>query len=215
VARIRTIKPGFFASEDVSCLTIRARLTWIGLWTYADDLGRAKDNTRLIKAALYPLDDVTLRGIDDDLAELAQHGRIRRYEVDGSAYLEVVAFDEHQRINRPTPSKIPPPPEAIVSDHPQLTEPSLSPHARKGREGKGREATRNASARPAPRCEKHLTNPTDDPCRACGQARRAFEAWTPTAQSYPTASEALNPELCDEHGGVAGACALCRAGVGA
>jgi hypothetical protein len=39
--------------------------------------------------------------------------------------------------------------------------------------------------------------------------------WVTRAQTYPTVREALNPELCDEHGGVAGACALCRAGVGA
>ena len=39
--------------------------------------------------------------------------------------------------------------------------------------------------------------------------------WVTRAQTYPSVREALNPPLCDEHGGVAGACALCRAGVGA
>ena len=189
MARIRTIKPGFFASEDVACLSIRARLTWIGLWTYADDLGRGKDNTRLIKAALYPLDDVTLRGIDDDLAELETNGRIRRYEVDGSHYLQVVAFDEHQRINRPTPSKIPPPPEDAVNTHAQLTEPSLSPHPWKGKEGNGREAPRMSAERPPARCPTHLDNPTDEPCRACGQARRDAEAWQKPTPVPPSVAE--------------------------
>lgn len=30
---------------------------------------------------------------------------------------------------------------------------------------------------PPPRCPKHLDNPTEDPCRPCGDARTAREAW--------------------------------------
>lgn len=41
MAKIRSIKPDFFTSEDVSALPLRARLTWIGLWTHCDDHGRA------------------------------------------------------------------------------------------------------------------------------------------------------------------------------
>lgn len=49
MARIRTIKPSFFRSEDVAALPLRARLLWIGLWTQCDDQGRTKDNKQLIK----------------------------------------------------------------------------------------------------------------------------------------------------------------------
>lgn len=83
--RIRSIKPSFFLSEDVAALPLRARLLWIGLWTHCDDAGRAKDNARLIKGAVWPLDNVTLADIEDDLATLADHGRIVRYEVDEQA----------------------------------------------------------------------------------------------------------------------------------
>ncbi|MFC4912560.1 hypothetical protein [Actinomadura gamaensis] len=108
--RIRAIKPGFFASEDVAALPLRARLTWIGLWTHCDDQGRAKDNVKLIKAALWPLDPVSLQDVEDDLAVLAEHGRILRYEVAGRRFLAVVGWHEHQKISKPTTSKLPPPP---------------------------------------------------------------------------------------------------------
>lgn len=194
MARIRTIKPGFFTSEDVAQLSIRARLTWIGLWTYADDNGRGKDNTRLIKAALYPLDDITLRQVDEDMAELDAAGRIVRYEVDGSPYFEIVAWAEHQRIQRPTESKIPPPRilrEPSVSPHGTLMEPSVSPPVRKGREGNGGGANRADARRPSPYCPKHPGG-TDRPCRPCGDARRAADLWTgPPTPMPPTLAERM------------------------
>ncbi|HEX5997392.1 MAG TPA: hypothetical protein VFY84_19805 [Jiangellales bacterium] len=134
MARIRTIKPSFFQSEDVSVLPLRARLTWIGLWTHCDDQGRCKDNVRLIKAAVWPLDDVSLRELEEDLDTLAGAGRIVRYESDGQRCLEITNWSDHQAINRPTPSKLPPPPlnGSAVNGHAPLTE-----HSRQ--EGKGRE----------------------------------------------------------------------------
>lgn len=109
MARIRSIKPSFFRSEDVSALPFRARLTWVGLWTHCDDAGRTKDNARLIKGDVWPLDNVSLRDIEDDLEVLATQGRIVRYEVDGKRYLEIVNWHAHQAISKPTPSRIPAP----------------------------------------------------------------------------------------------------------
>lgn len=130
--RIRSIKPGFFTSEDVSVLPLRARLTWIGLWTHCDDHGRAKDNTRLIKAALWALDDVTLKDVDEDLELLAAQGRIVRYEVSGNRYLAVTNWGAHQHPNRPIPSVFPAPPTPPIPDIEPAsvsgTESSVRPH---------------------------------------------------------------------------------------
>lgn len=113
--RIRSIKPDFFKSEDVSALPLRARLTWVGLWTQCDDHGRYKDSARLIKGDLWSLDDVSLRDIEEDLAVLEAERRIVRYEVDGKRYLAVVNWHAHQAINRPGRAKHPAPPEALAS----------------------------------------------------------------------------------------------------
>jgi hypothetical protein len=110
VARIRTIKPDFFRSDDVAQLSYRARLTWVGLWTYVDDEGRGKDNARIIKGDLWPLEDeVTHKDVEKDLGELSGAGRIHRYEVDGEKYLLILKWTDHQRIAKPTASKLPPP----------------------------------------------------------------------------------------------------------
>lgn len=150
MARIRTIKPDFFQSEDVASLTYRARLTWIGLWTYVDDAGRCKDNIRLIKGHVWPLeDDVTASAVELDLDQLASSGRIVRYEADGERFIQVHKWADHQRISRPTPSKIPEPsrPPASSGNEPSkpiqepLTEDSVSPPGglTTGKEGKGKE----------------------------------------------------------------------------
>lgn len=164
--RIRTIKPSFFRSEDVAALPLRARLTWIGLWTHCDDQGRTKDNARLIKGDIWPLDDVSLADIEEDLETLAAHERIVRYTVGGRRYLAIVNWHDHQSIQKPTPSKLPPVedgtplpvrysteratgdlpeetagyPQSAGSEPPaQLQEDSGSPTTGKGKEGKGKE----------------------------------------------------------------------------
>jgi hypothetical protein len=110
MARIRTIKPEFFTSLTVANLTVEARLTFIGLWTHVDDDGRAVDDARLIKAAVWPLDDRVAADIERDLQALTDASLIVRYKVGGRSYLAVRTWREHQRINRPTKSKLPPPP---------------------------------------------------------------------------------------------------------
>jgi hypothetical protein len=160
VPRIRTIKPSFFRSEDVAVLPLRARLTWIGLWTHCDDQGRTKDNARLIKGDIWPLDSVSLRDIEEDLETLAAQGRIVRYEVDGRRYLEIVNWSEHQKIDRPSQSKIPPPSDGRIvyeglfvgsgTSRGSLDEGPASPRAGKGGEGE-RKGTDETSSRPTAR----------------------------------------------------------------
>jgi len=149
MARIRTIKPEFFTSETMGKCSLRARLLFIGLWTQCDDEGRMIDNARILVGQLFPLDDdVDAKAVEADLRELASMKLIVRYEVEGRNYLAVSSFDEHQRVNRPTPSKLPAPPSdggftdpsGIDSDDSRSTHGALSedsPPERKGKEGKG------------------------------------------------------------------------------
>lgn len=105
--RIRSIKPEFFTSTAIADLSRDARLTFIGLWTHVDDEGRCLDESRLIKAALWPLDDdMTAQAVDGVLAELHSKGRVVRYEVDGRRYLQIQGW-EHQKIDRRKESTIP------------------------------------------------------------------------------------------------------------
>ena len=63
----------------------------------------------MLASLLYPYDDDAKDLIDGWMNELdwATTG-IRRYDVDGSAYLEITKWREHQKIDRPTASRLPP-----------------------------------------------------------------------------------------------------------
>lgn len=123
MARMRTIKPETFTSETLAAISVHARWTFAGLWTYCDDDGRGRSDPRLIKAAIWPLDDdVTAKDVAVHLDELEAQELICRYQADGKSYLHVVNFAEHQRPNRPLPSKLPACPRTT---HGGLTEDSL------------------------------------------------------------------------------------------
>lgn len=108
MARIRTIKPEFPQSETTGKLSRDARLLYILIWTIADDSGRARAASRMLASLLYPYDDDAPGLIGTWLDELERGGCIRRYEVEGSTYLEVLNWLKHQKIDRPSPSRLPP-----------------------------------------------------------------------------------------------------------
>jgi hypothetical protein len=221
LARIRSIKPSFFQSDDVSALPLRARLTWIGLWTQCDDQGRTKDHARLIKAAIWPLDNVSLADIEEDLSTLNSQGRIVRYEVNGQHYLEITNWSEHQRINRPSRSTIPPPTAAAgngrvprptaakgesVSMQGPLTETSLSTHPGKGEERKGREGDARDDP-PPPKCPHHTNTRNPPKCGPCADARRDLARWEAARAKRIAAS----PQCPLHRGELADNCRICRA----
>ena len=157
MARIRTIKPDFFTSLTICSMPLRARLTFVGLWTHVDDAGRCVDDVRLIRAAIWPLDDWTLADVEDDLKEIAGKGLAVRYEADNRHYLAVRGFSEHQRINKPTPTKLPDPPRSedsgttpvVLPEYSRNTPTPLlhdSPPERKGMEGNGSEGSNPSRA---------------------------------------------------------------------
>jgi hypothetical protein len=84
LARIRTVKPEFWTSEQVMNLKRDTRLMFIGLWNFCDDAGRHSAEPRRIKAQVFPGDDdissETIRGM---LQELSTNDLIALYEVSG------------------------------------------------------------------------------------------------------------------------------------
>lgn len=122
MARIRSIKPEFWTDFRMAQeLTRDQRLFYIGLWNEADDEGRFLAHPRRLLGAILPYErDITEAFIEDSLSTLADTGRVVLYVVDGEPYGELVKFKDHQRINRPSASKIPCPPKD--SSH------SMSPH---------------------------------------------------------------------------------------
>ncbi len=135
MARIRTIKPEFPQSESMGRVSRDSRLCFILMWTLADDEGRLRGNSRMLASLLYPYDDDAKNLIDGWLAELSTEGCIARYEVQGTSYVQISAWLDHQKIDKPSASKLPENPKASRKVA-KPREDSL----RKGREGSGEEA---------------------------------------------------------------------------
>lgn len=95
MARIRSIKPAFFTSEDTCGVSPLARLLFLGLLTEADRAGRLEDRPRQLKRRLLPDDDCD---VDALLWELQERGVIRRYSGAGEWHVvQIVNFEKHQK----------------------------------------------------------------------------------------------------------------------
>ena len=108
MARIRSIKPEFPQSESMGNVSRDARLTFIQLWTIADDEGRLRGNSRMLASLLFPYDDDAPGLIDGWLKELEDEGCIARYKSGTQSYVQLCNWLIHQKIDKPSKSKIPP-----------------------------------------------------------------------------------------------------------
>jgi len=139
VARIRTIKPDFFYSEQVAGVSHAARLLFIGLWTIADRAGRLQWAPRKLRAQLFPYEEALL--IHPLAEELTSAGLLHIYTTDGGTYAWVPGFTAHQRPHPKEPESVIP---ACPSDHKSGQLPwkktagcACIPSSPVGREGKG------------------------------------------------------------------------------
>lgn len=109
MARIRTIKPEAFESEDLASVSLTAERTFFGLLTQADDSGRHRDHPAIIAGRLWALrPEHTATHVARDLDELASAGLVCRYTgCDGRTWLHIVTWDQHQKINKATASRLP------------------------------------------------------------------------------------------------------------
>jgi hypothetical protein len=138
MARIRTIKPEFFTSEDITSLTPLARLFYVSLWCEADREGLLSWRKGTLKQRYLPADSVSIELLAD---ELESAGLIVIYEVEGKEYAEIPSFKSHQVINNRESESIIPSRVKVASQRVQAE----GREGRKGREGKGKEGIERAT----------------------------------------------------------------------
>lgn len=148
MARIRTIKPELPQSESMGRVSREARLCFILLWTLADDAGRLRGNSRMLASLLYPYDDDAKKHIDKWLSDLDTEGCITRYTHGGDQYIQISAWLTHQKIDKPSPSKIPPPPESSRTLANPREESAADQGGDQGVEGNGDSAEPQADSTP-------------------------------------------------------------------
>jgi hypothetical protein len=136
MARIRTVKPEFWTSEQVAECSTTTRLLFIGMWNFCDDGGNHPASLKSLKMQIFPSDDISVLSIGDMVNELVENGLITQYTVNNKNYWHVLGW-RHQKIDKPNYKH----PEYVASysrpfdDHSTTARRLLTP----GREGKGRE----------------------------------------------------------------------------
>jgi hypothetical protein len=154
MARIRTIKPDFFTSEDIVLLSPLARLFYIALWCEADKEGRFAWKPKTFKLRYFPGDNCDIDALAD---ELLNARLVMLYE--GATLAYIPSFGKHQHINpRESASVLPDPNTAPKRTRaPRVADASpREEDAQGGREGKG-------SINPLPLLGVGATDPPADP----------------------------------------------------
>lgn len=129
MARKRMIAPSFWTDEKIGECNHIERLLFLGLISNADDEGIGRANPKLLKSLIFPYDDLRISDFEKSLAKLASLKLIYLYQYDAQNYYFIKNFNEHQTINRPTPSELPKPDlSEIENTHAQITEYSLNTH---------------------------------------------------------------------------------------
>ena len=118
------IDPEFWSDEEIGQWSFSARLFYIGLWNFSDDEGRFKAANALLKAQIFPYDDK----MDIEKLKKELNHKVQWYEVDNLQYGFLCNFNKHQRIERPTTSKLPIPPQ--ITDNSPNNQRTLTPNIR-------------------------------------------------------------------------------------
>ena len=110
--RRRMLWPAYFSSDQLARLSLAACRTFEGFWCYADDKGRMPYDPDQLWGDVWlkrrKVDHVTVEDVEGHLDLLVDNGQLCEYEVGGGRFLHCISWSEHQKINHPTPSKLPP-----------------------------------------------------------------------------------------------------------
>jgi len=101
MARIRSIHPGIWTDEAFMGLSAYARLLLIGIWTEAYDDGVFEWKPLTLKARVFPVDNVDVNALLDELASFGLIGRIDEHPKKPGA---IRNFQKFQRPKKPNSS---------------------------------------------------------------------------------------------------------------
>lgn len=116
MARNRVINTSFWEDEKVGHLSLGARLLFIGMWNCSDDEGLLRFNASYLKAQVFIYDDeISNETVEIYMQELEDLEMVKVYQagLNNQKYCHITNFLKYQKIDKPTPSKLPKPPFSI------------------------------------------------------------------------------------------------------
>ena len=101
MARNRMIKPKFWDDTKIGRLTRDARLLYIGLWNFSDDIGIVIGDSVWLKSKIFPYDQIQIQQFEKWMNELVITGFICLLSYKGERFIYLPNFTRHQVINKP------------------------------------------------------------------------------------------------------------------
>lgn len=120
------LNPDFWLDEDLAKVSPHARLLYMGLWGICDDnYATFPDRPEWIKIQVFPYDEVSVRGLLDELEMIA---KIIKFPADGKIWWYIKNFHKHQKVDRPSRPKYPQykAQRLMLTEHSTSTRPEVS-----------------------------------------------------------------------------------------
>lgn len=106
------ISPEIWESQNFSSLSDLAKIVFISLFSHADDEGRGVAKPSYITNITFPYDENRrVADIKKALLEIALRMSTQFYSVNGNEYYAMSNWKRWQKIDKPSKSKLPPPPK--------------------------------------------------------------------------------------------------------
>ena len=171
--RIRTIKPEFWDDLKLAKMSRDARLLYIGMWNFADDLGVIIGDPIWIKSRIFPFDQIQVQQFAGWLTDLVKHGFISLFSYNQEEFYYLPNLTRHQVINRPNTKNANVPYNELIEIFPSLIHHgTISDESCSGKEGKGKEWRGKEGSSP-PSTSDSVSLETIDECtaklKACGE----------------------------------------------
>jgi hypothetical protein len=99
MARIRSIHPGLTSDEAYMSMSMTAKAAWTPLWMQCDDHGIFEWKPIVLKALIFPADNVDFAAI---LSEFERLGCVRKIDIGGRPHGVVRNFAKYQRPKNPS-----------------------------------------------------------------------------------------------------------------
>lgn len=111
MARKRMISPEIWTSQDFSELSNFEKIVFISLFSHADDEGRGVAEASFISSMTFPFEKNRRDAdIEKALQKIALKMSVQFYLVKGRKYYVMTSWKRWQKIDKPSKSKLPPPP---------------------------------------------------------------------------------------------------------
>lgn len=124
MARNRVIKLKFWDDAKIGRLTRDARLLYIGLWNFSDDIGVVIGNSIWLKSKIFPYDQIQIQQFEKWMNELVINGFVCLLSYKGERFIYLPNFTRHQVINKPNYEDLNIPKSLIDNAKDEITEQS-------------------------------------------------------------------------------------------